>query len=135
MKKIITVLMVLMVATSMFAETKVSDLFPSDGEIKELFKNEIEERVAYTDTSYKQMDYEKITTDEIISIIDKPSEEMEFEGYELELITYDIMKLDEYAKEYNLYYVEDYKLGWITIFIRIDGETQIVVYYKMKPNK
>lgn len=132
MKKIITVLMVLMVATSMFAETKVSDLFPSGGETKTLFKNEIEERVAYTDTSYKQLDYEKITTDEIISIIDDPSEEMEFEGCELELITYDIMKLDKYAKEYNLYYVVDSKLNRITIFIRTDEETQAVIYYKIK---
>lgn len=132
MKKIITVLMVLMVATSMFAETKVSDLFPS-GETKTLFKNEIEERVAYADTSCKEMDYEKITTDEIIDIIDKPG--MEFEGYELELITYDFVKLDKYAKEYNLYYVLDYKLCWITIFIRINDEAQIVVYYKMKPTK
>lgn len=133
MKKIITVLMVLMVATSMFAETKVSDLFPSGGETKELFKNEIEERVAYADTSYKQLDYEEITTDEIIDIIDKP--EMEFEGCELELITYDFVKLDNYAKEYNLYYVVDSKLCWITIFIRIDGETQAVIYYKVKQNK
>ena len=133
MKKIITVLMVLMVATSMFAETKVSDLFPSDGETKTLFKNEIEERVAYADTSCKEMDYEKITTEEIISIIDKPG--MEFEGYEVELITYDFMKLDNYAKEYNVYYVLDYKLCWLTIFIRINDEAQVVAYYKLKPNK
>ena len=52
MKKIIAVLMVLMVATSMFAETKV------------LFNNKIEERIAYTDTSYKQKDFPELTTDE-----------------------------------------------------------------------
>ena len=43
MKKIITVLMVLMVATSMFARTKV------------LFNNRVEECAATTDTGWKKI--------------------------------------------------------------------------------
>ena len=120
MKKIITVLMVLMVATSMFARTKV------------LFNNKIENRIGYADTSYKEMDFEKLTTEEIISIIDETSKEIKIGECELEYITNDFPKLDKYAKKYNIYYVVDYNLCWITIFIRIDGEKQMVVYYKVK---
>ncbi len=124
MKKIITVLMVLMVATSMFAETKV------------LFNNKIEERIACADTSYKEIDFPKLTTDEeVLYIADELSKRMKSKEKELEFITYDFVKLDKYAKEYNLYYVVDSKLCWITIFIRIDGETQAVVYYKVKQTK
>ena len=121
MKKIITVLMVLMVATSMFAETKV------------LFNNKIEERVAYTDTSYKQTDYPELTTvEEILYIADELSKIIKTEEKELELITYDIMKLDKYAKEHNLYFIVDNKLDWAMFFIKMNDETQAVIYYKIK---
>ena len=124
MKKIITVLMVLMVATSVFAETKV------------LFNNKIEERIAYTDTSYKQKDFPKITTDEeVLYIADELSKVMKTKEKKFGLITYDIMKLDKYTKENNIYYVVDSKLDWLTIFIKMGDEKQAVIYYKVIPNK
>ena len=121
MKKIITVLMVLMVATSVFAETKV------------LFNNKIEERIGYTDTSYKQTDFPELTTvEEILYIADELSKIIKTEEKELEFITYDIMKLDKYAKEYNIYYIADNKLDWAIFFIKMNYETQAVIYYKIK---
>ena len=124
MKKIITVLMVLMVATSMFAETKV------------LFNNKIEERVARTDTSCKQKDFPKITTDEeVLYIADELSKKLKNEEYELEFITYDFVKLDKYAKEYNIYFISDNKLDWLMIFIKINDEKQAVIYYKLITSK
>ena len=120
MKKIITVLMVLMVATSMFAETKI------------LFNNKIEERVAYTDTSYKRTDFPKLTTDEeILYIAGELSKTIETEEKELEFIAYDFVKLDKYAKEYNLYWIADNKLDWAILFIKMYDETQAVIYYKI----
>ena len=120
MKKIITVLLSLMVATSMFAETKV------------LFNNKIEERVAYTDTSYKQTDFPKLTTvEEVLYIADELSKIIKNEEKELEFITYDFVKLDKYAKEYNLYYIADNKLDWAMFFIKMNDETQAVIYYKI----
>ena len=120
MKKIITVLMVLMVATSMFAETKV------------LFNNKIEERIACTDTSYKQADFPKITTvEEVLYIADELSKIIKTEEKELEFITYDFVKLDKYAKEYNVYTIADNKLDWFIVFIKMNDETQAVIYYKV----
>ena len=124
MKKIITVLMVLMVATSMFAETKV------------LFNNKIEERIAYTDTSYKQTDFPKITTEEeLLYIAAELSINMETKEKKFEFITYDLVELDKYAKEYNFYYIADIKLDWLIFFLKISNETQAVVYYKVKQTK
>ena len=124
MKKIITVLMVLMVATSMFAETKV------------LFNNKIEERVAYTDTSYKQKVFPELTTDEeVLYIADELSKIIKDEEKELEFITYDFMKLDKYAKEYNFYCIADNKLDWAIFFVKMNDETQAVIYYKVKYTK
>lgn len=124
MKKIITVLMVLMVATSMFAETKI------------LFNNKIEERVGYTDTSYKQTDFPELTTDEeVLYIADEITKKIKTEEKELEFITYDFVKLDKYAKEYNIYYIADNKLDWAIFFIKMNDETQAVIYYKIKPTK
>lgn len=125
MKKIITVLMVLMVATSMFAETKV------------LFNNKIEERVAYTDTSFKkQTVFPELTTDEeILYIADELSKKIKIEEKELEFITYDFVKLDKYAKEYSFYFIADNKLDWAILFIKMNDETQAVIYYKIKPTK
>lgn len=121
MKKIITVLMVFMVATSMFAEIKV------------LFNNKIENRIGYTVTLYKQQDYPELTTDEeILYIADKFSKIIKTEEKELEFITYDIMKLDKYAKEYNVYYIADHKLDWVIFFIKVNDETQAVIYYKIR---
>lgn len=123
MKKIITVLMVLMVATSMFA----------DAEIKVLFNNKIENRIGYTVTLYKQQDYPELTTDEeILYIADKFSKIIKTEEKELEFITYDIMKLDKYAKEYNVYYIADHKLDWVIFFIKVNDEAQAVIYYKIR---
>lgn len=121
MKKIITVLLSLMVATSMFAETKV------------LFNNKIENRIGYTDTSYKQKDFPELTTvEEILYIADEFSKIIKIEEKELEFITYDIMKLDKYAKEYNIYFIADNKLDWAMFFIKMNDETQAVIYYKIK---
>ena len=121
MKKIITVLMVLMVAASMFAEEKI------------LFNNKIEERVAYANTSYKQVDFPKITTEEeLLYIADEVSKNIETIEKKFEFITYDLVELDEYAKEYNFYYIADNKLYWLIYFIKISDETQAVIYYKVK---
>ena len=120
MKKIITVLMILMVATSVFAKTKV------------LFNNKKENRIGYADTSYKEMDFEKLTTDEIISIIDELSKKVKIGECYLEYITNDFPKLDKYAEKYNVYWVIDYNLCWLTIFVKIKDETQLVEYYKIK---
>ena len=124
MKKIITVLMVLMVATSVFAEEKI------------LFNNKIEERVAYANTSYKQVDFPKITTEEeLLYIADEVSKNIETIEKKFEFITYDLVELDEYAKEYNFYYIADNKLYWLIYFIKISDETQAVIYYKVKQTK
>lgn len=124
MKKIITVLMVLMVATSMFAETKV------------LFNNKIEERVAYTDTSFKQPVFPELTTDEeILYIAYELSKKIKTEEKELEFITYDFVKLDKYAEKYNVYCIADNKLDWAIFFIKMNDEKQAVIYYKIKQTK
>lgn len=120
MKKIITVLMVLMVATSVFARTKV------------LFNNKKENRIGFADTSYKEMDFEKLTIEEIISIIDELSKEIKIGECYLEYITNDFTKLDKYAEKYNIYYVVDYNLCWITMFVKIKEDVQLVTYYKIK---
>ena len=121
MKKIIAVLMVLMVATSMFARTKV------------LFNNRAEERIACTDTSYKQVDFPKlITVEEILYIADELSKTIKTEEKELEFITYDFVKLDKYAKEYNVYCIADNKLNLLIFFIKMNDEIQAEITYNVR---
>ena len=120
MKKIITVLMVLMVATSMFARTKV------------LFNNRAEECAATTDTDWKKIGkmFQNKSIEDIIdyfNICVKYTEE-----YELTFSKYNVEQLDMFAEKYNVYYVCDYNYKWFRYIVKLNDKEQLEITYNIK---
>ena len=120
MKKIITILMVLMVATSMFARTKV------------LFNNRAEECAATTDTGWKKIG--KIFQNKSIEdILDYFNACVKYaEEYELTFSKYNVEQLDMFAKKYNVYYVGDYNSKWFRYIVKLNDKEQLEITYNMK---
>ena len=120
MKKIITVLMVLMVATSMFAETKV------------LFNNRAEECAATTDTGWKKIgkDFQNKPIEDILDYFNASVKYIE--EYELTLSRYNVEQLDKYAEKYNVYYVCDYNYSWFRYIVKLNDKEQLEITYNMK---
>ena len=120
MKKIITVLMVLMVATSMFARTKV------------LFNNRAEKCVVATDTDWKKTGkiFQNKPIENIIdcfNVCAKYTEE-----YELTFSKYNVEQLDKYTEKYNIYYVCDYNISWFRYIVKLNDKEQLEITYNMK---
>ena len=120
MKKIITVLMVLMVATSMFARTKV------------LFNNRAEECAAITDTGWKKIgkDFQNKPIEYVLDYFNVCVKYIE--DYELTFSKYSIEPLDKYAKTYIVYYVGDYNYSWFRYIVKLNDEKQLEITYNMK---
>ena len=120
MKKIITVLMVLMVATSMFASTRV------------LFNNRAEECAAVTDTGWKKIG-KNFQNKPIEDIIDYFNACVKYtEEYELTFSKYNVEQLDMFAKKYNVYYVGDYNHTWFRYIVKLNDKEQLEITYNMK---
>ena len=120
MKKIITVLMVLMVATSMFARTKV------------LFNDRAEECAAITDTGWKKIgkDFQNKPIEYVLDYFNVCVKYIE--DYELTFSKYSIEPLDKYAKTYIVYYVGDYNYSWFRYIVKLNDEKQLEITYNMK---
>ena len=114
MKKIITVLMVLMVATSMFARTKV------------LFNNRAEECAATTDTGWKKIGkmFQNKSIEDIIDYFNKDAD--------LTFYKYNIEQLDMFAKKYNIYYVCDYNYSWFRYIVKLNDKEQLEIVYNIR---
>ena len=126
MKKIITVLMVLMIATSMFAKTKI------------LFNSRAEECVICTDTLFKQMEgcYDGFSVEEIIEYVDTCfSKFYRTKGYNFKISKHSIEQTDKYAKKYYIYWVNDYSLNWVRYIIKLDNDKQLVIYCTLQQTK
>ena len=120
MKKIITVLMVLMVATSVFARTKV------------LFNNIAEECAAATDTGWKKIG-KNFQNKPIENIIDYFNACVKYtEKYEITFSKYNVEQLDKYAEKYNVYYVCDYNYSWVRYIVKMNDKEQLEITYNMK---
>ena len=120
MKKIITVLMFLMVATSMFARTKV------------LFNNIAEECAVITDNGWKKIG-KNFQNKPIEDIIDYFNACVKYiEKYEITFSKYNIEQLDKYAEKYNVYYVCDYNYNWIRYIVKLNDKEQLEITYNMK---
>ena len=121
MKKIITVLMVLMVATSMFAKSKI------------LFDNRAEKCIAYSDTMFKEMDgcFKNMPIKEIVDLVNKQTEDVN-KKFDLTFSKYNIKQLDKYAKKYNLYWITDYNINWVIYVVNLDDGRQMEITYNMK---
>ena len=120
MKKIITILMVLMVATSMFARTKV------------LFNNRAEKCAALTDNSWKKTG-KNFQNKPIEDVLDYFNACVKYiEKYESTLSKYNVEQLDKYAEKYNVYYVYDYNFKWVRYIIKLNDKEQLEITYNMK---
>ena len=120
MKKIITVLMVLMVAASVFARTKV------------LFNDRAEECAAITDTGWKKFDlfFQNKSIEDVLDYFNVCVKYIE--DYELTFSKYSIEPLDKYAKKYIVYYVGDYNYSWFRYIVKLNDEKQLEITYNMK---
>ena len=120
MKKIITILLSLMIATSMFARTKV------------LFNNRAEECVVATDTGCKKIG-KNFQNKPIEDIIDYFNACVKYtEGYELTFSKYNLEQLDKYAEKYNVYYVCDYNYSWFRYIVKLNDKEQLEITYNVR---
>ena len=123
MKKIITVLLSLMVATSMFARTKV------------LFNNRAEKYAAITNTSWKKIgkNFQNKPIEDVLDYFNACAKCAEYtEEYELTFSKYNVEQLDKYAEKYNVYYVGDYNYNWFRYIVKLNDKEQLEITYNMK---
>ena len=120
MKKIITVLLSLMVATSMFARTKV------------LFNNRAEKYAAITNTSWKKIgkNFQNKPIEDVLDYFNACAKYTE--KYELTFSKYNVEQLDKYAEKYNVYYVGDYNYNWFRYIVKLNDKEQLEITYNMK---
>ena len=116
MKKIITVLMFLMVATSMFAKSVV--LYFDDS-----FLVANDER--------KPTDFSGMSDEEILSLILECMPK-EINGRKPIYLKHEITKIDEYAKKYNNYIVVDYEQTVACLGENLGNGRMIVITYMLK---
>ena len=113
MKKIITVLMVLMVATSMFAKPIV-------------LKSDVGFLVANDER--KPNDFSGKSDEEILSLILECMPK-EINGRKPIYLKHEITKIDEYAKKYNNYIAVDYEQTVACVGENLGNGRMIVITY------
>lgn len=112
MKKVITVLFAVLAIISIIYNTKV------------LFDNISEERVASTDTSWKEFDeyFQNKSIEEIIDYFNK--------DVDLTFSKCSIEPLDKYAKKYNIYYIGNFK--WVRYIVKLNDKEQLEITYNIR---
>ena len=116
MKKIITVLMVLMVATSMFAKSIV-------------LKSDIGFLVA--DDERKPYDFSGKSDEEILELI-LVCMPKEINGRKPVYFKHEITKIDEYAEKYNNYIMVDYEQTVACLVENLSDGRMIVITYMLE---
>ena len=116
MKKIITILMVLMVATSMFAKSVV-------------LKSDVGFLVA--DDERKPHDFSGKSDEEILTLI-LSCMPKEINGRKPVYLNHEITKIDEYAKKYNNYIVVDYEQTVACLGENLGNGRMIVINYMLE---
>ena len=119
MKKIITVLFAVLAIISIIYNITI--LFNN---IKVLFDNISEERVASTDTSWKEFDgnFQNKSIEEIIDYFNKDAD--------LTFYKCSVEQLDKYAKKYNIYYIGNFK--WVRYIVKLNDKEQLEITYNIR---
>ena len=114
MKKIITVLFAVLAIISIIYNITI------------LFDNISEERVVFTDTSWKDFDeyFQNKSIEEIIDYFNKDAD--------LTFSKYNVEQLDKYAKKYNVYYVGDYNYNWFRYIVKLNDKEQLEITYNIR---
>lgn len=115
MRKIITVL---------FAALVIISIISMIYNITILFDNISEERVASTDTSWKEFDeyFQNKSIEEIIDYFNKDAD--------LTFSKCSIEPLDKYAKKYNVYYICNFK--WVRYIVKLNDKEQLEITYNIR---
>lgn len=116
MKKIITVLMVLMVATSVFAKSVV--LYFDDSFL-------------VADDERKPHDFSGKSDEEILKLILECMPK-EINGRKPVYLKHEITKIDEYAKKYNNYIVADYEQTVACLGENLGNGRMIIISYMLE---
>ena len=112
MKKIITVLFAVLAIISIIYNITI------------LFDNISEERVASTDTSWKEFDgnFQHKSIEEIIDYFNKDAD--------LTFYKCSVEQLDKYAKKYNIYYIGNFK--WVRYIVKLNDKEQLEITYNIR---
>ena len=112
MKKIITVLFAVLAIISIIYNITI------------LFDNISEERVASTDTSWKEFDgnFQNKSIEEIIDYFNKDAD--------LTFYKCSVEQLDKYAKKYNIYYIGNFK--WVRYIVKLNDKEQLEITYNIR---
>ena len=112
MKKIITVLFAVLAIISIIYNITI------------LFDNISEERVASTDTSWKEFDgnFQNKSIEEIIDYFNKDAD--------LTFYKCSVEPLDKYAKKYNIYYIGNFK--WVRYIVKLNDKEQLEITYNIR---